>query len=175
MILQYEKSYCNCSALQHSLGFPIIAQEGLLLTHQWSILQIILLSDTRTIDEGAVTLVRVDLHIALRHCWEEWVLLSCANVAPLMETALGSTQEVMNTLMSIATHLTDTGTICIGYYGYCCIQWRTGKAKTWSYWRCIDLFHGSLLFSYNSHVVTCVSYHRAEFDLSIRSNYRIAP
>ena len=32
-----------------------------------------------------------------------------------METALRSTQ-VMNILMSIATHLTDTGTDSIGYY-----------------------------------------------------------
>ena len=67
-----------------------------------------LLSDIRTIDEGAVTLVRVDSHIALteRLLRGVTVLLSCDHVAPgFMEAALRSTQQVMSTLVSIADQL----------------------------------------------------------------------
>ena len=50
-----------------------------------SILQMLLSDIRRTIDEGAVTLVRVDSHIALtdRLLRGMTVLLACDNVAPL--------------------------------------------------------------------------------------------
>ena len=65
-------------------------------------------------------MVRVDSHIALtdRLLRGMTVLLACDNVAPLMEAALRSTQQVMSTLISIATHLTDTRNGYTDYTGY---------------------------------------------------------
>ena len=86
-----------------------------------NILQMLLHDIRRTVDEGSVTLVRVDSHIALteRLLRGMTVLLSCDHFAPLVEAALRSTQQVMNTLISVATSLADTRngyTDLIGYY-----------------------------------------------------------
>ena len=85
-----------------------------------SIVQMLLSDIRRMIDEGAVTLVRVDSHIALtdRLLRGMTVLLACDNAAPLMEAALRSIQQVMSTLISIATHLMDTRNDYTGCTGY---------------------------------------------------------
>ena len=70
-----------------------------------NILQTLASDIRRTIDEGAVTLARVDSHIALseRMLRGITVLLSTENAVPYMETALRSMQQVVNTLISIVT------------------------------------------------------------------------
>ena len=77
-----------------------------------NILQTLASDVKRTIDEGAVTLARIDSHITLseRILRGITVLLSTENVVPYMETALWSMQRVVNTLISIATHVIDTRT-----------------------------------------------------------------
>ena len=139
----------------------------------------------RTIDEGAVTLARIDSHIALteRVLRGITVMLSSDCVTPYMETPLRSTQQVMNTLLSIEAHLaqsSEMGHNQIGFYATVRFGGRRGRPR-------IDITEEVLMY-FLDHDFSAVSIamllrvslstirrRMSEFGLSVRSNYSAIP
>ena len=126
-----------------------------------NILRTLVTDIRRTIDDGATTLAQINSHIAVtdRLLRGMIVLLSTEHAVPLMETALRSMQQVLNTLISIAAHLIDTrtGHGFVGYYPeVSTMRFEGGRGRHYS--RGFSVLFGSWIFGYNnSHVVTRIS------------------
>ena len=140
----------------------------------------------RTIDDGAVTLAAIDSHIAVTERLLRGITLTLASdsVSPgFMETALRSTQQVMNTLISVEAHLTDDTRVGDNRVGlFATVRFGGGRGRPR-----LDITEDILTY-FLDHGFSAVSTamllqvslstlrrRMSEFGLSVRSNYSSIP